>query len=111
MVSLYDLSVPITIRALEELSSDLKKGEKWCEDNNVDKTTLTEGKIADMLPLTFQVQTCCNSAKGVLHRIGGAENTPVEDNEKTFEELYARIEKTLDLLRAAKRETFIDEAS
>lgn len=111
MVNLYDVSVPVVIRALEQLADNLKIGEKWCEDNKKEKTVLTEGKISDMLPLTFQVQSACNSAKGVLFRVGGEENTPVEDNEKTFEEMIARVESTLALLKAAKREKFIDEVS
>lgn len=109
MVSLYDISVPIVIRALEQLLQNLKKGEAWCESNNVEKTTLTEGKIADMLPLTRQIQFATDSAKGILFRVGGEEEVKMEDNEKTFGELYERIEKVLKLLREAKREKFIDE--
>lgn len=35
----------------------------------------------------------------------------MEDNEKTFAELYARIEKTVKLLRAAKKEKFVGPVS
>lgn len=47
MASLYEISVPLFIRQLEQLSLVLKKGEAWCEANNVDKTKLLEGKLAD----------------------------------------------------------------
>lgn len=47
---LYDLSVPVFERGLQNLAGVLKTGEKWCEENNVDKKTLLEGRIApDML--------------------------------------------------------------
>jgi len=108
MLSLYDISVPSTIRALEQLLSNLKKGEEWCKAQNLLETTLTEGKISDMLPLTRQVQFACDSAKGVLFRVGGEEEVKMEDNEKTFVELYERVEKVLGLLRGAKREKFVD---
>lgn len=111
MVSLYDLSVPVAIRALEQLLSNLHKGEEWCKSQNVPETTLTEGHISDMLPLTRQVQFATDSAKGILFRVGGEEAVPMEDNEKTFAELYERIEKVLTLLRAAKREKFVDAVS
>lgn len=57
--------------------------------------------------MTFQIQTCCNTAKGILFRIGGEENVPVEDNEKTLADLYARIQSTVKLLKAAKKEKFV----
>jgi len=35
------------IRALDNLQSFLKKGEKWAEENNVSKESLIDGKLAD----------------------------------------------------------------
>ena len=35
MTSLYDLSVPVYIRSLENLINVLKKGEKWADENKV----------------------------------------------------------------------------
>lgn len=47
---LYDITVPLFVRQLENLLVVLKKGEDWCEKNNVDKNKLIEGKLAeDML--------------------------------------------------------------
>lgn len=47
---LYDYSIPLFVRQLEQLLAVLKKGEAWCETNNVDKSKLLEGKLAeDML--------------------------------------------------------------
>lgn len=107
-LSLYDVSIPLLIRNLNTTAGFLRKGEQWCKDNNHDPTTtLIKGKIADdMKELPFQVQTACNMAKGVLFRIGGQENTPMDDNEETFAQLYARIDKTVELLKTAKKEKF-----
>jgi hypothetical protein len=60
-----------------------------------------------MQPLPFQIQACCNGSKAILSRIGGEEPVVVADNETTFAELYARLESTIGLLRAAKKEKFM----
>lgn len=54
----YDLSVPVFVRALEQLLGYLKRAEQWAESEGKDKSTLIEGKLAaDMLvcskPSTF----------------------------------------------------------
>lgn len=46
MVSLYDLSVPVYIRSLQNLSDVLKVGEKWASENNVELDKLLEAKLA-----------------------------------------------------------------
>lgn len=49
-LTLYDLSVPILVRALENLTLVLKKGEAWCEENQIDKAKLLGSRLApDML--------------------------------------------------------------
>jgi hypothetical protein len=49
--------------------------------------------------LTFLVQSCCNTAKFLAARVGLIEDVYFEDNETTFEQLQARITKTIDVLR------------
>lgn len=111
-LSLYDLTVPVVTRALEQLSNVLKKGEEWAKENGKDPQTLIDGKIAeDMLALPFQIQTCSNTSKGILFRVGGMENVPMDDNEKTFEDLYKRIDRTVEMLKGAKREKFVAPVS
>ena len=49
MISLYDMSVPVYIKALENLINVLKKGEKWADENNVDHSKLIDARLhADM---------------------------------------------------------------
>lgn len=48
--------------------------------------------------LTYQVQSCSNTAKFAVARFG-APNIPVfEDDETTFEELQARLDRTIKIL-------------
>lgn len=56
--------------------------------------------------LDYQVQSCCNTAKFLVARVGGAENVFFEDNEKTFDELQERIAKTIELLKAVDPKPF-----
>ncbi|EYF07221.1 DUF1993 domain-containing protein [Chondromyces apiculatus] len=100
-LSMYDVSIPIFIRAFENLSSILKKAEAHAVANNLDLASLTEARLTDdMLPFTAQVQIATDSAKGCAARLAGIEVPSFPDTEKTFPELQARIEKTLDFLRS-----------
>jgi hypothetical protein len=55
-----------------------------------------------MLPLTFQVQSACNTAKFQAVRIGQVENLAIEDKEKTFPELLERVGKTIAFLEGVE---------
>ena len=55
---------------------------------------LTHGSLA------FQVQSCSNTAKFLAHRVGGAENVIFPDDETTFEQLHARINRTIEILES-----------
>jgi len=52
-----------------------------------------------MLPLSKQIQIACDIAKNSAARLAGVEPPRFEDNEKTIEELRARIAKTIDYLK------------
>src|SRR5205085_2556563 len=54
----------------------------------------------DMLPLSKQVQIACDLAKNSAARLAGLEPPRFEDNEKTIEELRARIAKTVEYLKS-----------
>jgi hypothetical protein len=45
---------------------------------------------------------CSNTAKYLAVRIAGAQDEVFEDNEESFEDLYARIDKTVKLLESLK---------
>lgn len=63
--------------------------------------------IFDQFSLLMQVQRVSDNAKNGIARIAGIEAPPFEDNEKTFAELKARIEKTRDFLQTVKPEQII----
>jgi hypothetical protein len=59
-----------------------------------------------MLPLTSQVQICCDNAKGAAARLAGIDPPKHEDTEKTLAELKARITKTLDFMNTVRADQF-----
>lgn len=103
--SLYDLTVPVCIRSLTNLSAILAKGEAWAAEKGLDPADLLATRLAgDMHPLPTQIQRASDTAKGVMVRVGGVDNVVFEDNEKTFAELEERIRRTIAFLRSVPRE-------
>jgi hypothetical protein len=107
MLSLYDVSVPVFIRALHNLDAFLDKGAAWFAEAGRPESELTGARlIGDMHPLTAQIQRASDSAKGLVVRLGGVENVPMPDEEVTIADLKARIAKTIAVLESAPREGF-----
>ena len=70
--SLYDLTIPVYIRSLSNLSAILAKGEAWAAEKGLDPSDLLATRLVeDMGALPAQVQRACDSAKGTAVRIGG----------------------------------------
>ncbi len=100
-LSMYQASVPVFIRMLGNLSAILGKAAAYAEAKKIDPSVLINARLApDMLPLSFQVRTACDSAKGCAARLAGIEPPSHPDTETTFAELEARIAKTIDFLRS-----------
>lgn len=86
--------------ALKAFLAILDKAEAHAKAKNIDPSVLLESRLApDMLPLTRQIQIASDHAKRGSARLAGVEPPAFEDNEKTFDELKARIDKTLAFLR------------
>jgi len=104
-ISMYKASVPVFIHTLNNLKSILQKGEEFAETKGVSPEVLLNSRLApDMLPLTRQIHFVSDSAKGAGARLAGLEVPEFEDNEQTFADLYARIDKTADFLHSLKPE-------
>jgi len=99
-LSMYDVSVPVFIRALTNLSAILEKGAAYAKAQGMDASELIQTRlIADMDPLSAQVQRASDSSKGCAARLAGVETPSYPDNETTFPELQARIAKTIAYLK------------
>src|SRR5580700_7975072 len=100
MASLYDISIPVLIRGLTNMSALLDKAAAHATAKKFDSVTLAQSRLfPDMHPLSRQVQIACDTAKGAAGRLASVEVPKHEDNETTLPELKARIAKTLDFLK------------
>lgn len=61
--------------------------------------------IDDMKPLIFQIQSVSHTVTKTLSKLTGTKIEGWEDNETTMEELIARAEKTLALLKDIDRKS------
>lgn len=108
--SLYDLTIPVYIRSLTNLSAILAKGEAYAAEQGIDPADLLATRLVeDMAALPAQVQRACDSAKGTATRIGGVENKVFPDEETTFAELRARIANVIAFLQAVPRDAMDDQ--
>lgn len=98
-ISLSSATLPVFKHMLSNLSHLLDKGAAHAEAKKFDAANLLNYRLApDMLPFTKQIQIACDAAKNGSARVAGIEAPKFEDNEASFPELKARIQKTLDFL-------------
>jgi len=102
-ISMYAASVPLLKQLLRSLDSILGKAAAHAREKNIDPVVLLQARLyPDMLPLTKQVQIASDNAKGIAARLAGIDIPSFADTEQTFEELHARIAKTLAFLDTVK---------
>lgn len=100
-ISMYEASVPVFIRSLKNLSAILEKGEAHAKSKGFDSTVITTSRLyPDMWPLTRQVQSAADTAKGAGARLAGMDPPTFEDVETTIEELGSRIDRTITFLKS-----------
>ena len=104
-ISMYQASVPPMIKTLSNLRNLLEKAVAHAEAKKIDPSVLINARLyPDMFPLSRQVQIATDMAKGAASRLAGQEVPKYEDNEATFPELVARLDKTIALLENFKPE-------
>ena len=109
---IHAASVPAFLQTLGALDKILDKAKAWAEARKIDGATLVGWRLApDMLTMGRQVQIMCDFAKGATARLAGAEVPSWPDDEKTFDELKARIAKTVAFVKGFSPEQFKDAAS
>ena len=103
--SIYQASVPTLTRILTNLSAILDKAEAHCTARKIAPEALLQFRLyPDMFPLVRQVQIATDMTKGCAARLAGAEVPSYADTETTFEELKARLKKTIDFINSFKPE-------
>src|SRR5258708_11868242 len=100
-ISMYQASTPRFAAMLGTLRRLIDKAGRNCAAKKIEPVAITSARLfPDMYPFTRQVQIACDTAKGAVARLAGAESPKHEDTEQTFGELKARIAKTLDFIES-----------
>ena len=103
-LSMYDLSVPVFTRGLGQLTHILDKSLAHAKANGIDPASLVDARLApDMLTLVGQIQRASDASKLGTARIAGIVAPSFLDEEKTWDDLAARIAKTHDFLAGVDR--------
>lgn len=98
-LSMYQASMPVAAHALHALAAVLIKGKAHIETNKLDEAGFVNYRLfPNMLPFASQVRIACDMVKGAGARLAGIDPPKFADDEKTFEELIARVQKTLDFI-------------
>jgi hypothetical protein len=106
-LSMYQASVPSFVNLLTNLKTVLKKAEAHATAKKIDPAVFINGRLApDMFALVRQVQIASDQAKGCVSRLTGTEPPKFEDNEQSFADLYARIDKTIAHIQGFKPAQF-----
>jgi uncharacterized protein len=108
MSDLYNYIAPALIKGLGGLRNILEKAEA----HGVTEEELFGDALApDMFPFVKQVQIACDQAKGAMARLSGTDIPSFADTEGTYEELKARIDKTIAFISSIPESAFINAAT
>lgn len=102
-ISMYKAFVPPSVQMLQALSAVLEKGATVASARKIEPQVLLQSRLyPDMFPLVRQVQIATDAVKAGAARLAGVEVPSYPDTESSFEELQARLKKTLDYLKGFK---------
>jgi hypothetical protein len=102
-ISMYEASAPRFVGMLRNLDAILSKAQAYAVAKKIDPAVLISARLfPDMLPFLKQVQIATDHAKGAVARLAGVEVPKFEDTEQSFEELQARLAKTIAFVESFK---------
>jgi hypothetical protein len=104
-LSMYQASVPVMQRRMRQLMGILDKAEAHCTAKKIDPEVMINARLyPDMFPLKRQIQIASDMAKMAAARLSGTEaQAPKwEDNEKSFADLKARLQRSIDYIGSFK---------
>ena len=110
--NLYSVTIPPLVKALTALKGILEKAKAHTDTKKLswmdfEHALLTDKLVFNQFDFKKQVQVACDNAKGAAARLAEVEVPKHEDNEATFADLVARIDKTLAFVATIKPEQVI----
>lgn len=108
----YEVLVRQCIKVLGNLSAILDKGAQYADAKKFDAEILLQSRLApDQFPLVRQIQIACDTAKLGAARLAGKEPPAQADNEKTINDVKARIRSTVAYLESFTARDFAESAA
>jgi len=96
-ISMYQASVPVFARGLASLKAILTKGAAHAAARKIDESVFLSARLyPDMLAFARQIHIATDFARGTVSRLSGSEPPKWEDNEATFAELIARVDRAIE---------------
>lgn len=103
---MYNASVPVLNRQLDNLEHILKKGEQNAAKREIEPSVFLNARLApDMQNLIGQVRIATSLIKNCAHRISATQPPVFEDTEETFADLFATIARARDEVGKCKEDT------
>ena len=97
---------------LANLDHLLSKAQEFVESKKCDPSAITLYRLApDMFTFARQIQIACDGPKNGLARLAGIEAPKFADDEKSLEELRARVQKTLDFIATISSDSLVGSES
>lgn len=105
----YTYIQSVILNSLKSLIGILEKGKAYAAEKGISESELINAKLADdMFPFAKQVQIASDNAKGGMAKLAGLVAPVMEDNEASFDELIARLQKTIDYVNTFTAESFVN---
>ena len=105
--ALYTATIPVFRQMLGAMKACLAKAEAHAEARKIEPDALLQARLfPDQFPLLRQVLIACDFAKGAAARLAGVEVPSYTDEERSFADLYARIDKTLAFIESVPAAQF-----
>ncbi|HEY8122070.1 MAG TPA: DUF1993 domain-containing protein [Myxococcota bacterium] len=100
-LSMHQASAPIFLQMLNAMLAWLDKAEAHAKAKKFDPNNFVSSRLTpDMLPFSAQIGIATDHVKGCLGRLAGVEAPKWADDEKTLDDLRARIRKAIDYAKS-----------
>jgi hypothetical protein len=106
-ITMHSIATETFVPMLKSLSHVLDKGAEHARASKSDPRALVDARLApDMYTLAQQVQLASDQANDATARLTGLDAPQFENNEKTLDELKARIAKTIEYVESLREAAF-----
>lgn len=94
-ISMHQLSAPLLLRSLDNLTGILEKAKAFCAEKEVEESVLLSDRLfCNMFPLAMQFQVAADQARSTMANLAGTTPLLIEGDETSFDGLLARVAKS-----------------